>query len=115
MALYIYVNAYAYVYVCVYVDVYVYARGGCLYIYIYIHTYLSHGPSFAKARFKQRPGKRTKNCSGCPATWSITAPPQISRPPLMLHYPEGPSTQYVRTLVPKAVKDMVFGTRVLKD
>ena len=28
--------------------------------------------------------------------------------------PEGPSTQYVRTLVPKAMKRMVFGTRVLK-
>ena len=27
--------------------------------------------------------------------------------------PEGPSTQYLRTLVPKAIKGMVFGTRVL--
>ena len=29
-------------------------------------------------------------------------------------YLEGPSTQYSRTLVPKASKGMVFGTRVLK-
>ena len=28
--------------------------------------------------------------------------------------PEGPSTQYLRTLVPKAIKGRVFGTRVLK-
>ena len=28
--------------------------------------------------------------------------------------PEGPSTQYLRILVPKAIKGMVFGTRVLK-
>ena len=28
--------------------------------------------------------------------------------------PEGPSTQYIRTLVPKAIKGRVFGTRVLK-
>ena len=28
--------------------------------------------------------------------------------------PEGPSTQYVRTLVPRAIKNMVFGTRDLK-
>ena len=27
---------------------------------------------------------------------------------------KGPSTQYLRTLVPKAIKGMVFGTRVLK-
>ena len=27
---------------------------------------------------------------------------------------EGPSTQYLRTLVPKAIKGKVFGTRVLK-
>ena len=31
-----------------------------------------------------------------------------------LQSPEGPSTQYLRTLVPKAIKGMVFGTRVLK-
>ena len=29
-------------------------------------------------------------------------------------YPEGPSTQYSRTLVPKTVLGVVFGTRVLK-
>ena len=28
--------------------------------------------------------------------------------------PEGPSTHYFRTLVPKAIKGVVFGTRVLK-
>ena len=28
--------------------------------------------------------------------------------------PEGPSTQHLRTLVPKAIDGMVFGTRVLK-
>ena len=28
------------------------------------------------------------------------------------HIPEAPSTQYVRTLVPKAIKGMDFGTRV---
>ena len=27
---------------------------------------------------------------------------------------EGPSTQYLRTLVPKAIEGMVFGIRVLK-
>ena len=31
-----------------------------------------------------------------------------------LIYPEGPSTQYLRALVPKAINGMVFGTRVLK-
>ena len=30
------------------------------------------------------------------------------------HYPEGPSTQYLRTLVPKTIPLMVFATRVLK-
>ena len=29
-------------------------------------------------------------------------------------FPEGPSTQYSRTLVPKTIPLMVFGTRVLK-
>ena len=29
-------------------------------------------------------------------------------------FPKGPSTQYLRTLVPKANKGMVFGTRVLQ-
>ena len=29
--------------------------------------------------------------------------------------PKDPSTQCLRTLVPKAVKGMVFGTRVLKS
>ena len=29
-------------------------------------------------------------------------------------YPEGPSTQYLRTLVPKTIPLMAFGTRVLK-
>ena len=28
--------------------------------------------------------------------------------------PEGPSTQYLRTLVPQTIFQMVFGTRVLK-
>ena len=28
--------------------------------------------------------------------------------------PAGPSTQYLRTLVPKAFKGMAFGTRVLR-
>ena len=28
--------------------------------------------------------------------------------------PEGPSTQYLRTLVPKAIPLMVFGTRVVE-
>ena len=28
--------------------------------------------------------------------------------------PEGPSSQYLRTLVPNTIKGMVFGTRVLK-
>ena len=32
----------------------------------------------------------------------------------MLSYPEGPSTQHLRTLVPKAITGMVFGIRVLK-
>ena len=27
---------------------------------------------------------------------------------------EGPSTQYLRTLVPNTIKSMVFGTRILK-
>ena len=31
-----------------------------------------------------------------------------------LNYLEGPSTQYLRTLVPKAIEGMVFGIRVLK-
>ena len=31
-----------------------------------------------------------------------------------LWYPEGPSTQYLRTLVPNTIKGMVFGTRDLK-
>ena len=30
-----------------------------------------------------------------------------------LLFPEGPSTQSLRTLVPKAINGMVFGTRVL--
>ena len=43
-------------------------------------------------------------------------PPQ---PPLqykrqVLHYPEGPSTQYFRSLVPKTIRLMAFGTRDLK-
>ena len=32
----------------------------------------------------------------------------------MLQYPEGPSTQYLRFLVPKTIPSMVFGTRILK-
>ena len=32
---------------------------------------------------------------------------------LVLEYPEGPSTQYLRTLVPKTIPLIVFGTRVL--
>ena len=30
------------------------------------------------------------------------------------HIPEGPSTQYLRTMVPNTIKRMAFGTRVLK-
>ena len=30
------------------------------------------------------------------------------------NYPEGPSTQYLRTLIPKIIKSMVFGARNLK-
>ena len=30
------------------------------------------------------------------------------------HYPEGPSTQYLRTLVPNTIQGMAFGTRILK-
>ena len=33
---------------------------------------------------------------------------------LDLKNPEGPSTQHLRSLVPKAINSMVFGTRVLK-
>ena len=32
-----------------------------------------------------------------------------------MSYPEGPSTQHLRTLVPKTSKGMVVGTRVLKS
>ena len=32
----------------------------------------------------------------------------------LLCNPQGPSTQYLRTLIPKAIKGRVFGTRVLK-
>ena len=31
-----------------------------------------------------------------------------------ISYPEGPSTQYLRTLVPKTIPLMVFGTKGLK-
>ena len=34
--------------------------------------------------------------------------------PHKFHSPEGPSTQYLRTLVPKTIPFMAFGTRVLK-
>ena len=30
------------------------------------------------------------------------------------YHPEGPSTQYFRTLVPKTIEGMIFGTRSLK-
>ena len=33
--------------------------------------------------------------------------------PLLIGIPEGPSTQYSRTLVPKTTKGVVFGSRVL--
>ena len=33
---------------------------------------------------------------------------------LLFLVPEGPSTQYLRTLVPKTIPLMAFGTRVLK-
>ena len=39
--------------------------------------------------------------------------PQAKRKP-HLHCREGPSTQYLRTLVPNSILLMVFGTRVLK-
>ena len=39
--------------------------------------------------------------------------PPVYRTYHFKEYPEGPSTQYSRTLVPKAIKGMVFGTRVL--
>ena len=32
-----------------------------------------------------------------------------------IEYPEGPSTQYSRTLVPNTISSMVFGTRNLKS
>ena len=38
-----------------------------------------------------------------------------AHPKIVVSCPEGPSTQYLRTLVPQAIKAMVFGTRVLKD
>ena len=31
-----------------------------------------------------------------------------------MYPPEGPSTQYLRTLVPKTIEGMGFGTRVLR-
>ena len=33
---------------------------------------------------------------------------------IYIYIPEGPSTQYLRSLVHKATKSMVFGTRVLQ-
>ena len=37
-----------------------------------------------------------------------------SGPMTIAYSPEGPSTQYLRTLVPNAIQGMAFGTRVLK-
>ena len=34
---------------------------------------------------------------------------------ILVRNPEGPSSQYLRTLVPNTIKGMVFGTRILKD
>ena len=48
--------------------------------------------------------------------WSL---PYVNRNPIRLKhtvlcaYPKGPSTQYLRTLVPETMKSMVFGTRIL--
>ena len=38
----------------------------------------------------------------------------INRPPCFPVNPEGPSTQYLRTLVPRTISLMAFGTRVLE-
>ena len=38
----------------------------------------------------------------------------LSSPGRCWAFPEGPSTQHLRTLVPNAIKGMGFGTRVLK-
>ena len=49
-------------------------------------------------------GHKVRSSNGLLGTESATKLP----------YPEGPSTQHIRTLVPKTVKGMVFGTRVLE-
>ena len=42
------------------------------------------------------------------ARWDHKEGPKITNP-------EGPSTQYLRTLIPNTIKGIVFRTRVLKD
>ena len=49
---------------------------------------------------------------GEPAPWPGSK--SLYRLLVLLVYPQGSSTQYLRTLVPKAVKGMVFRTRFLK-
>ena len=59
---------------------------------------------------------------GVGSIWTSKVPKTMAQYPRIREYrqyrthyfPEGPSTQYLRTLVPKTIPSMVFGTRVLK-
>ena len=60
----------------------------------------------------EKPGSRRFDAAWC-RNWGM----HLSSKALHDHcktYQKGPSTQYLRTLVPKAMKGMAFGTRVLK-
>ena len=106
----------------------------CIYIlYIDIHIYLSIHPSIHPSidlsiyLYVEGFIVDLRSCLGCfCSAHSITyLQEQLGRDPPagatlqwfcagLTNFPEGPSTQYVRTLVPNAIKSMVFGTRSLK-
>ena len=111
-------SVYTYIHICVYIYIHIYTYT-YMYMFKYCRTYFGTpwspqlGPSHV-GRLRG-PGARPAPVPHAHAQWrpqKVTRHGRLGRG--QLSSPEGPSTQYLRPLVPNTIKSMVFGTRVLK-
>ena len=117
---YVYIHIYACTYVCMHIHIcicvpmyiYIYVLHTnihmCVYTHAFMQIYICIWDLLEAIGAQGSHGNRGCLHLGPPAKASSC---QFAHP--TVHDPEGPSSQYLRTLVPKAIKAMVLGTRDL--
>ena len=99
---------YIHIHACTYIYMYIYIYNRYIYIDIYVYIYIYLDTQRQRSRRNLAGGAHPAllargHLAGEAWALELTYPSKG-----FIQYPEGPSTQYLRTLVPKAIHGMVF-------